>query len=101
MTWTHIVGDVPWPERVGLRCRIVPKPADVNHYPWTTKARSEVVVLIEDDPFQSKRGWSCVLAMSDLTPWAPCRECDGLGSWNGKTCEDCDGTGLPSIEQDR
>lgn len=29
-----------------------------------------------------------------LIPFAPCRECDGLGGWQGKTCSDCNGTGL-------
>ena len=71
--WTHVVTGGPWPERLGLRCRIAPPLRD--EYPWTglRYRRGEVVVLVEDDPFNGPgtpefdREWTCTISASDIT----------------------------------
>lgn len=71
--WTHTVTGGPWPERHGLRCRIVP-PLD-STYPWHGLGKREVVVLVEDDPHANETclgverdpRWSCVLDAADIT----------------------------------
>lgn len=84
--WTHEVAGGPWPERDGLRCRLVDKPAgpEGDRYPWREIEKTDqAVIFIEDDPFNSEnprdsfsgrtdeeRGWTCVLDMDDLEPLA-------------------------------
>ncbi len=75
--WTHTINGGPWPERVGLRCRIVDDPGD-GIYPFDKRSRTEVVILVEDDPFDgaesrfgpaltdAKRGWTCILSRVSL-----------------------------------
>lgn len=72
--WTHIVTGGPWPERVGKRCRLVPDPGD-GIYPFGKRARDEVIILIEDDPFTDQHGvwclrhddsWSCSIGLEDI-----------------------------------
>lgn len=71
--WPYRIVGSPWPEREGLRCRIVPR-LDPT-YPWVGLGDSEVVVLVEDDPhaddlcFGTRRDprWSCVVSRSHLT----------------------------------
>lgn len=75
-TWTHRIVGGPWPERIGLRCRIVTKPDGINTYPWV-KTR-QLVVLVEDDPFRKPNQtadwyvanygaeWTCAIRPSDV-----------------------------------
>lgn len=74
--WTHVLTGSPWPLRkAGMRCRVVRDPNEFSEkhstYPWAGLGRDEVVVLIENDPYDSHgefsssdalQGWSCVLA---------------------------------------
>lgn len=71
--WTHTVGpSCPWPERRGLRCRIVDPPSGRPVYPWAARLPHERVVLIDGDPFgpysRHDPSWSCVLYADDLIP---------------------------------
>lgn len=68
----------PWPERIGLRCRIVADPRD-GRYPFDKPRYKDVVVLVENDPHDGKvysfgpgrtdaeRGWTCVIGRTDLS----------------------------------
>jgi hypothetical protein len=67
--WPLVVIGGPWPERIGLRARDVTRTMNPHIYPRHGMGRSEVVVLIEHDPFNtpdSYVGWSCVMDRSDL-----------------------------------
>ncbi len=58
----------PWPERVGCEGVIVGDPGD-GLYPFAGLGRGEVVVLLDDDPFErthSSRGWTCVMDAKSL-----------------------------------
>lgn len=65
----------PWPERHGLRCRVVTDSHGGPFYPWAGMGKHEVVVLIEDDPHRhdihfgisNDPTWSCVLERRHLT----------------------------------
>lgn len=101
--WTHVVIGGPWPERIGLRCRIVPNPGPGSTYPWDHDADkyplrndrgAEAVVLIEDDPLTAARKarypnmsdddrWTCVMNVSSLSERRAC------------TTESCDVSGPP------
>lgn len=56
----------PWPERIGLTGRIVPKLRD--EYPWHGCPKNEVVIFIDDDPLTADYGldWSCVIGRKDI-----------------------------------
>lgn len=83
--WTHRISAGPWPERVGLRCRIIPAPRNAG-YPWHGCPDHEAVVLVENDPYangvysfgpgmtDAERGWTCVIDRGSLyeLPEAPC-----------------------------
>lgn len=64
--WTHVITGGPWPERIGLRCRIVPDDG-LGVYPFDKPKGREVVIFIEDDPHSGRyfgmadeqRGWTC------------------------------------------
>lgn len=71
----YVIVNSPWPEREGLRCRIVPKLRD--EYPWVGAGRHEAVVKIDDDPIHAARpdldvyrDWTCVLPYACLVPAA-------------------------------
>lgn len=52
----------PWPERIGCQGFIVKSGPSV--YPWAGLSKTEVVVLLDDDPLDrsdESRSWSCVL----------------------------------------
>lgn len=90
--WTHTVVGGPWPERIGLRCRIVPNPGPGKTYPWDhdeakyprrNGAGAEAVILIENDPiraaFEAEHPdqtrddrWSCVLNLGALAEIRVC-----------------------------
>lgn len=74
-----------WPERQGLRCRIVDRPAGKLTYPWASLPDRSVVVLFEEDVEEvtvagrlirvvanrtSGQDWSCVLDVEDLVPFS-------------------------------
>lgn len=80
----------PWPERVGCLGTTVQAPPGPPVYPWSKLPRSEVVLLLDDDPLAcEKRGcdhgpfrilschvkdgtpWTCVMAASDVWPLTP------------------------------
>ena len=66
--WPLVVTGGPWPERIGLRAREVQRPDGVDHYPWDKRLpRTEVIVLIENDPHCTNGGWSCVMSRSNLS----------------------------------
>jgi hypothetical protein len=79
VTRIRVVGG-PWPQRIGLTGVVVPPP-DANaagRYPWHGRTDDEVIVLLDDDPFNRAhckrtgdhsfccRGdddvWSCAIA---------------------------------------
>jgi hypothetical protein len=67
--WPWTVTSGPWPERIGMRARIVGQHGRMV-YPWVGLVKSgEVVIAIRSgdgqEPYQD--GWSCVLSKSDLT----------------------------------
>ena len=72
--WTHTVTGGPWPERIGLRCRIAPPPADIVTYPWYKRHPREVAILVENDPLTGPGTgygmdvWSCCLDRDHITP---------------------------------
>lgn len=66
--WTHVLTGSPWPERKGLRCRLVDDPG-TGVYPFDKPHRTSAVILIENDPLTSGRDWwTCVVDGADLTP---------------------------------
>lgn len=64
--WTHTVTGGPWHQRIGRRCRVI-NPEGQSAYPWHGIGVTEVVVLIENDPFSDRRRWSCVIDRSHIT----------------------------------
>jgi hypothetical protein len=82
--WTHVIEpSVPWPARIGLRCRIVTEEMDPTVYPRHGLGKGEVIVLIEDDPLcrhEADQRWTCVLDRTDLAAGAALR---GGGATNG------------------
>ena len=71
---THRVIGGPWPERIGLPCRIVPPLRD--EYPWSPyrKQRGQVVIWIDDDPLNGNetaeelRDWTCCIYADSIAP---------------------------------
>lgn len=72
-----IVGG-PWPERIGaVGWEVAPDRGARKVYPWAGLPRSEVVVLLDDDPLPAApgplggrpRGWSCVIGRADVSPF--------------------------------
>ena len=73
--WTHVITGGPWPERIGLRCRLVSDPR-TGIYPFDSRQHEEVVVLVENDPhdgswLDAARGWTCRIGRTDLSREAP------------------------------
>lgn len=61
-----ILDSCPWPERRGLNAVIVAPPED-GTYPQP--ARSEVLLLIDDDPLHATYTyWTCVMNVRDVRP---------------------------------
>ncbi len=74
-----IVTGGPWPDRIGCH-GVIATPR--KHYPWHKLPKSEVVVLLDDDPLKHKcddedcphkcradNEWSMVIARKDITPY--------------------------------
>lgn len=74
-----------WPERQGLRCRVIDRPAGKLTYPWAGLADRTVVVLFEEDPPEVTVAgrlietatnhtpgvdWSCTVGVDDLVPFS-------------------------------
>ena len=68
--WPYTITGGPWPERLGLKARIVPQPAGRLRYPWAGKLPSERVILIDDDAHEVQRSngvpLSCVIDFAHL-----------------------------------
>ncbi len=88
LVWTHYITGGPWPERRGLRCRVVDDPGN-GTYPWDKPSKHNAVVLVENDPHDGKvysfgpgltdeqRGWTCVLGYEHLTRFGAQEATDG------------------------
>ena len=67
--WPYTIVGGPWPERIGLKARIVPAPYDAR-YPWKGKLSTERVVYILDDPHREHWSngipYSCVIDIAHL-----------------------------------
>lgn len=63
----RIVGG-PWPERIGCTGVTVTGP---NRYPWAKLPKSEVVILLDEDPLGATHDdpqWTCALSRRSVRP---------------------------------
>jgi hypothetical protein len=69
MTGEHrirVVGG-PWPERIGLTGHVVKDPGD-GIYPFSGRAKGEIIIFIDDDPLNGHYGdyWTCAIGINDV-----------------------------------